>query len=94
MPVGLLSLQIHLADCHSLKEKRARVKPILHRLHREFNVSTAELDYNDIWKDALLGIACVSNDSTFIRQVFQEIQHFVQRTWPDVEIVDERIEIL
>lgn len=94
MPVGLLSLQIHFAGCHSLKEKRARIKPILHRLHREFNVSTAELEYNDIWKDALLGMACVSNDSTFIRQVFQEIQHFFQRTWPDVEIVDERIEIL
>ncbi|MBA4379619.1 MAG: DUF503 domain-containing protein, partial [Anaerolinea sp.] len=34
--IGLLTLHLHLPACASLKEKRGRLKPLIHRLHREF----------------------------------------------------------
>jgi len=94
MPAGILNLHLYLADCQSLKEKRARIKPVLHRLHREFNVSTAELDLNDIWKNAVIGVACIGNDATHIRQVLQTILEFTEYNWPDIEIIKFEIEIL
>jgi len=94
MPIGILSLSIYLADCQSLKDKRARIKPVLHRLHREFNVSTAELEYNDVWKNALIGVACLGNESVHVRQVLQSVLEFTETNWPDIEIIQFDIEIL
>ena len=39
-----LSLHLHLPGCASLKEKRGRIKPLMARLRREFNLSVAEMD--------------------------------------------------
>jgi len=41
--IGTLTFHLHLPGCASLKEKRSRLKPLLARLHRQFNVSTAEM---------------------------------------------------
>jgi uncharacterized protein YlxP (DUF503 family) len=41
MSIGILTLEIQLPGCKSLKEKRSRLKPLIARLHREFNVSVA-----------------------------------------------------
>ncbi len=63
MRIAALSLQLYLFGCTSLKEKRSRLKPLIVRLHREFNVSVAELDYQDSWQNALLACVIVSNDT-------------------------------
>jgi uncharacterized protein len=36
--IGQLTIYLHLPGCASLKEKRGRLKPLLARLHREFNL--------------------------------------------------------
>jgi uncharacterized protein len=93
MTIGLLTLHIHLPGCASLKEKRSRLKPLLARLHREFNVSASELGGQDEWGSAILGCALVSNDVAFTQSSLQAIVHWVERNWPDVTVVDEHIEI-
>ena len=55
MPVGLLTLEIHLPYAHSLKEKRMVVQRLRDRLRRKFNVAVAELDHQDLWQRAVLG---------------------------------------
>lgn len=94
MPVGLLTLRIHLPGCASLKEKRGRLKPLLARLHREFNISIAEMDYQDTWQDALIACALVSNDNGQTQRVLQRVADWIDASWPDVYITDERIEII
>ena len=47
MSLGLLTIHIHIPGCASLKEKRRRLKPLITRLHREFNISVAEIDLQD-----------------------------------------------
>ena len=94
MPLGLLTLHIHFPGCTSLKEKRSRLKPLLARLHREFNISVAELDLQDVWQDALIGCALVSNDPAHTRRALQQVVHWIETDWPDVEVVEEQIELI
>lgn len=94
MAIGLLILEIHLPGCHSLKEKRSRIKPLLARLRREFNVSVAEMDHQDAWQSAALGCAYLSNNRTLTFQALQAIPRWVEHNWPDVLVIDHHIEIL
>jgi len=94
MPIGILTLEIQLPGCASLKEKRSRLKPLLARLHREFNISVAEMDFQDAWQDAILGCAMVSNDPAYVQRSFQHIPRWIERNWPDVTLVDEHIELI
>lgn len=93
MPIGLLTLYLQLPGCASLKEKRSRLKPLLARLHKEFNISTAELDHQDQWGSAILGCALVSNDAAFTQRSLQNITRWLTLNWPDVTLVDEEIEL-
>ena len=94
MPIGVLSLHLHLYGCSSLKEKRSRIKPILARLHREFNVSAAEMDHLDAWHETLIAVGLVSNDSAHVQRVLGHIPHWIEVTFPDVSLIDDKIEIL
>jgi hypothetical protein len=93
MPLGLLTLQLHLPGCSSLKEKRSRLSPLLARLHKEFNISIAETENLDFWKTATIACAWVSNDSAFTQQALQRIPKWVFEHWPDVDVVSEHIEL-
>ena len=61
MVIGTCRITLRLAENHSLKGKRSVVKPLMERLHNKFNVAVAEVDDNDRWQMATIGVACVSN---------------------------------
>jgi uncharacterized protein len=94
MSVGILTLQMQLPGCKSHKEKRSRLKPLINRLHREFNVSAAELDQQDDWDSATIGCALISNDSQYVFSFLQSIIHWINKNWPDIALVDDHIEII
>ena len=94
MSIGILTLHIQLPGCASLKEKRSRLKPLLARLHREFNVSVAEMDYQDSWQDSLLACALVSNDSRHTQRLLRNLARWIETNWPDVSLVDDHLELL
>ncbi len=91
---GILLLHLQLPGCASLKEKRSRLKPLLARLHKEFNVSAAEVDFQDAWGDALVACALVSNSAAQVQRALQSVEHWVEDEWRDVMVVDARIEML
>lgn len=94
MSIGLLTLHLSLRGCASLKEKRGMIKPILSRLHREFNVASAELDLQDVWQDAVIGCVTLSSDAAQNQRLLQQVVAFTERNWPDLLIIDQRIEII
>jgi hypothetical protein len=94
MPIGLLILSIHLPGCSSLKEKRSRLKPLLARLHREFNISVAEIDKQDAWQEAEIACSMVSNHNGHLERSLQEVSHWIENNWPDVDLSNDQIEIL
>jgi uncharacterized protein len=94
MKIGVLILELQIPGCTSLKEKRSRLKPLLSRLHREFNISAAEVDRQDAWQAAVIACAIVSNDAAHSQRVLQQVVDWLERDWPDVEIVENKIEII
>lgn len=94
MVVGTCRLQLHLPGNGSLKQKRARLKPLLHRLHKEFNLATAEVDLQDVWQSAVIGLATVSNDPGHAHSILERAVRWIEVYYPDVEVVDWQIEIL
>jgi uncharacterized protein len=94
MIVGVCTIQLHLPANGSLKGKRAALKPLLIRLHKEFNVSSAEIDQQDSWQESTIAIACVSNDPTQAEQVLNQAVSWIELNRPDVQLVDWQIELL
>jgi uncharacterized protein len=94
MSIAVLSLHLHLPGCSSLKEKRSKVKPILSRLHKEFNVSAAEMDLQDVWQDTVIACVTISNDPNQNQRLMQQVVDFTERNWPDLSLVDHRIELI
>jgi hypothetical protein len=94
MSIGLLTLYLYIPGCTSLKEKRSRLKPLLARLQREFNLSVAELDRQDAWQEAVVGCAMLSNDGNHVRSSLQTIRRWVETNWSEGQLLDEMIEII
>lgn len=93
MSLGLLTLHVQLPGCSNLKEKRSRLKPLLVRLRREFNVSVAEMELLDKWDEAILACALVSNGQGHIQHTLQIIVTWIEKNWPDVLLIDHQIEM-
>lgn len=91
MIIGVLSLQVSIFDAITLKDKRRVIKSLKDRLANTFNVSVAEVDYNDCIKSSLLAVAMVANDSRFIDSALSKIVDFVRKTHA-LSLVDYTIE--
>jgi uncharacterized protein YlxP (DUF503 family) len=94
MIVGICMIELHLSAVESLKDKRSIVKSLTARLHREFNVSCAEIDRHDVWKSAVLGVAIMSTAAGHAQGVLESIVRWIELNRPDVMIVDHSIEII
>ena len=94
MHIGILTLYLQIPGCTSLKEKRSRLKPLIARLHREFNISIAEMDHQDAWGESTLGCTLISNDIGFTQRSLQSIVHWLNKNWPDIMLVEDQIEII
>ncbi|MDP3185367.1 MAG: DUF503 domain-containing protein [Anaerolineales bacterium] len=92
--LGLLTLHLHLPACASLKEKRGRLKPLLARLHREFNISVAEMDLQDKWQEAVIVCALVNTDVGHIQRSLQTVARWVEGNWPDGALLEDKIELI
>jgi uncharacterized protein YlxP (DUF503 family) len=94
MPIGVLTLHIQLPGCESLKQKRSRVRPMLSRLHREFNISVAEMGAQDHRSEAMLACCLVNSDCAHIQRSLQVIPGWVEQHWPDIILIDDHIEVI
>jgi uncharacterized protein YlxP (DUF503 family) len=91
--IATLTIHLHLPGCTSLKEKRGRIKPLMARLHREFNISVAEMDAQDKWQEAWIVCAMVSNGRGHLESAMQNVAKWVEGHWTDGDVIDQRVEI-
>jgi uncharacterized protein len=94
MKVGVSQITLRLPACHSLKEKRQVLQSIMTRTRQKFEVAIAEVDEQDQWHIAKLGVSCVSNSSQHIDQILAHVQRFIEETRPDIIVVDAEFEII
>jgi hypothetical protein len=94
MVVGICRVELYLPGTTSLKDKRSRLKPLLSRVRRQFNMAAAEVDYNDVWQSSIIGLATVSNEHGLAHAAVEQAVHWIERNCPDVQVVDWMIEVL
>ncbi|MFN8412280.1 MAG: DUF503 domain-containing protein [Anaerolineales bacterium] len=92
--LATLTIHFYLPACSSLKEKRGRIKPLLSRLHREFNLSVAEMDLQDTWTETIITCAMVNSDRVVLQQSLQSVAKWIEANWTDGDVLDLRIEQL
>ena len=94
MKVGVCRIRLRLPENLSLKGKRRVLKSIITQVRSKFNVSVAEVDDQDLWQLATLGICCVSNNGRYTNEVLSKVVDFIINSRFEVEILDYEIEIL
>ena len=91
MIVGTLKFRLHLRDSHSLKDKRRVIKSLKDQLGNKFNISVAEVEDQDQWQVAELGIAAVGTDTPFVQSVLSSVENYV-RFFGGVTVIDAQSE--
>jgi uncharacterized protein YlxP (DUF503 family) len=94
MNVGVTRVSLRIPENMDLKGKRQVLKSIISRVRNKFDVAVAEVDDNDSWQLAAIGICCISNDKRHSNQVLSKVVNFIENSRFDVEILDYSIEII
>jgi uncharacterized protein YlxP (DUF503 family) len=94
MHIGVCTIELHLPGNGSLKGKRSVIKSIVTRVGREFNVSIAEVDAQNNWQRAVLGVACVSNSASYAHGQLERVVNWIETNRPDVDLLGYEIELL
>jgi uncharacterized protein len=82
-----VSFDLHVPESRSLKAKRAAVRPIVDGLRHRFKVSVAEIDHQDRWQRATIGVAVVSSSERHLREVLDSVERFVASA-PAIELLE------
>ena len=91
MTVGLCTVELFLHDSHSLKDKRRVLQSVKTRVRDKFNVSIAEVEEQDLWQKAVLGLSCVANESSHVNQVLDQAVNLI-RAVPAIQLVHSHLE--
>lgn len=94
MVIGVCTIKLYLPAAHSLKDKRSILKSVIARIGREFNVSIAEVDEQDLWQTAVVGMVTVSSDTAYAHGLLTKAVAWIERNRPDVNVLDVEIEML
>ncbi|MFY9604481.1 MAG: DUF503 domain-containing protein [bacterium] len=93
MVIGTATVELYVPGVNSLKDKRRVIKGLLERTRARFNVSVAEVGKLDLWRQATLRLAWVSNDSGHAHRSLQAVIKFLERQ-PDVQVADFWVRVI
>jgi len=78
---------LHVSQSRSLKAKRAAIRPIVDGLRHRFRVSVAEVDHQDQWQRAAIGVAVIGSSETQVRDLLASVERFVVAA-ADIQLLD------
>ena len=94
MAIGMLTVSLELPGARSLKEKRSRIKPILARLHREFNLSCAEIACQDQHDRARLGMVVIAAEAKICTAALEHALRFLESHFPDEPVLEHHFTLV
>lgn len=93
MHIGTLTITLYMHDTESLKDKRQIIKSLVETTRRKFNISIAEVDDLDLWRRAVIGVACVANESAHVNRVLDKVLDTIESN-PAVDVGEVEMELL
>jgi uncharacterized protein len=94
MVFAVMILDLKLADCRSLKEKRSILKPLLNKLRKQFNISASEVDKNDFWNETIVACGLISNEKRAAESYLAGIPDFIIKYFNEIEILSHSIQFI
>ncbi len=79
MAIGVLHVELHILAAQSLKDKRSAIKSLKDQLRAHFNVSVAELEADEKWQRASLGVAAVGEDRWYVEGCLRQVVEWIER---------------
>ena len=79
MFVGIVRIELHLPGATSLKDKRSVVRALKERIRHHVQAAVAEVDHQDLWQRAALGVAVVSGENRQVGELLQSVRNLVER---------------
>ena len=75
--VGILSVELHFPENHSLKGKRKELLSVKAQLQRRFGASVAEVDHHDVWQRTRLTLACVAREHKELQELLDGAERYL-----------------
>jgi uncharacterized protein YlxP (DUF503 family) len=94
MVTAMARIELALEGCRSLKDKRQILRRVIERTRVRFGVSVAEVEDQDLWQRAVIGVACVSSSVQHATEMIQKVVSFVVSAHPECEVLDHQTEIV
>jgi uncharacterized protein len=80
--VGILSVELHFPEAHSLKEKRMHVRSAKEQLKNRFGAAVAEVDHHELWQRARITAAVVTREPGEAERLLAEAERWLaSREW-------------
>jgi len=92
--VGILSVELHFPDNHSLKGKRKELLALKAQLARRFGASIAEVDHHDVWQRSRLTLACVARQHNELQGLLDGAERYVHGQGYEVLSVDREVVVV
>lgn len=86
MFVCALRIELFFPQSHSLKERRAFVRPVLEGLRNRFPVSVAEVGDTEKWQRASIGVAVVGSAVSVVERVLDDCERFIW-SFPEFDVL-------
>jgi len=94
MVIGVSQITLHLPDSQSLKDKRQIIKSVMARVRNRFEVAIAEVEEQDRWQIAVLGVSCVSNSRQHSEEILGNVRRYIEETRPDIIVSNVESELI
>ena len=91
--IALLTLDVHIPEAHSLKDKRMVVRRLKDRLRASFNVSVCEVEHQELWQRSQISVVTVGSDDSSVRQTLEQALRDAERAAAEC-IIQGTIEII
>jgi len=91
--IALLTLDVHIPEAHSLKDKRMVVRRLKDRLRSKFNIAVAEVEHQELWRRSQISVVTVGSDDSSVRQTLEHALLDAERSTPEC-IIQGTIEII
>ena len=86
MHVAAMRVELRIRDAHSLKEKRRVLKSLVADVGKQHPIAIAEVDHQDLWNRASVGVAAVSSSPGQVERMLRAVEKDIDN-WDGIELL-------
>ena len=89
--VGILSVELHFPENHSLKGKRKELLSVKAQLQRRFGAAVAEVDHHDVWQRSRLTLACVARGHKELQGLLDDAERYLSGQAFELGLIEREV---